>query len=776
MTAVVALGNNILVFYSDCLYSYNHLLTRSAPDFKVPFPLYSTDLLTINQDLLLCTPSQNIIAIYQLSLNPYDFTHIEPTLLAEWLIPEEYKISVACWASDSLQHVLLGTRDGAIFRLDLDNPGNLSFVKIDGCLQFQSATVLSIAAAPCAGGYYAIGYASGLVRICQNEVGSNPGNLKTIHIIQLDKNIQALSWHYSCKDKTSQSLALLRHGSDRLQIYTVNVDSSSVAPKKIRNVPLPHGQSIPSQCSRFLQWSKSGKVSRVSDYGIVVSDVRTKKVVSRSIPLPPPVISIDISSPKGKAWTIDSAGNLSCFNLIDGSQLGSVSLDFFHKGAEDDTAILDSPIVYIHKPLQVNAVVYKNKRAHKSPTTPLSAAELVSPKQSPNVLHQAPPTPTGSPKILEIGQSVTVPPQLTTTPVKLSLKPVKAVVDSLFPSVMKTLTRMPGQLAVPDFIPSLSSREQYTLSALFGSNFSTSLCLSGIRDILEYLILKCPESPKTIIFSMLLSKIALPQLFQNKSNLLDEKRFNSKFFFTLLSIKSASPKDRSPDLEYCDMSVVKIIEDLLRVDDESDLVADDLHFICGYLVSQGLYSEARKLYEQFHFYLEAFVVALLGNIAFIPTLYNWTLYLRTNRDTFNNSVDSKYNFLCYLESIVRSLSMSTSFTSPTVEYTPNHNETHYSFISDQSSQTKITNGTSSADESSIFSPDFDDFDNSTNTNFTIPMTPRSTTSSINSEHTPSVSYHQKLQRTPSSIEAPAMSAYRKIKIMSRKAKGYSIKN
>ena len=792
MTAVVALCNNILVFDSNCLYVYNHSLAQPTPDSKFPFPLHSTDLLAVNQNLLLCTPSQNIISIYQFEFNHHDSTLNTPTLIAEWVIPEEYKISVACWASNTQQHVLLGTRDGAIFRLDLDNPGNLSFINIDGCLQFQSATVSSIAAAPCADGYYAIGYASGLVRICQDDPcpnntfsvnNNNSNNLKTIHTIQLHRNIQALSWHYSCKDKTSQSLALLQHGSDRLQVYTVNVESGSVAPKKIRDVPLPHGQSIPSQCSRFLQWSKSGNVSRVSDHGIVVSDVRTKKVMSRSISLPPPVISIDINSPKGKAWTVDSAGVLRCFNLIDGSLQCSVYLDFFDDGTDKNATILDSPIVYIHRPLHVNAVVYKNKRALKSPSTPPSAvaaevAMLASPEQqSKAALNQAPPTPKQSPKLLASRQTVTVPSRPSTTLVKLSLKPVKAVVDSLFPSVMKTLSRMPEKQTVPEFIPSLSSKEQYAISALFGGNFSTSLCLSGIRDIIRSLTFKYPESPKSSIFSMLLGEVALPQFFQTISNLPGEKRFDSKFVFTLLSIKSVRPKDESENPEYCDMSVVTIIEDLLRQDDKSEFVAEDLHLICGYLVSQGLYSEARKIYELFDFYLEAFVVSLLGKIAFIPTLHSWTVHLRTERNHFNNTVDSKNNLSRYLNNVVHNLSATPSFfSSSTIAWSPNNDEAYYSIVSDRSVSTKMSSDVGNTDEASIFFPGYDDNQNaSSSTIATIPATPRSTASSINAETPQSVSY-RKLQRTPSSVEAPAMSVFRKMKIMPHSSKSYSIKS
>jgi hypothetical protein len=786
MTAVVALRNNILVFDSNYLYVYNHSLVQPNPDSKFSFPLHSTDLLAVNQNLLLCTPSQNIIAIYQFEFNPHDFTLNNPTLIAEWVIPEEYKISVACWASNTQQHVLLGTRDGAIFRLDLDNPGNLSFINIDGCLQFQSATVSSIAAAPCADGYYAIGYASGLVRICQDDPCSNntfsatnnnnSNNLKTIHTIQLNRNIQALSWHYSCKNKTSQSLALLRHGSDRLQVYTVNVESGSVAPKKIRDVPLPHGQSIPSQCSRFLQWSKSGKVSRVSDHGIVVSDVRTKKVISRSILLPPPVISIDVSSPKGKAWTVDSAGILSCFNLIDGSLQCSIHLDFFDDGTDKNTTILDSPIVYIHKPLHVNALVYKNKKALKSPTTPSSTVLARPEQQSKPALNYAPPTPKESPKLWVSRQTVTVPSRTSTTPVKLSLKPVKAVVDSLFPSVMKTLSRMSEKQVVPEFIPSLSSKEQYAVSALFGGNFATSLCLSGIRDIVRSLTFRNPESPKSSIFSMLLGEVALPQFLQTISNLPGEKRFDSKFVFTLLSIKSVRPKNESPDPEYCDMSVVTIIEDLLRQDDESDFAAEDLHLICSYLVSQGLYSEARKIYELFDFYLEAFVVSLLGKIAFIPTLHSWTVHLRTESNLLSGTFDSKDNLSRYLNNIVHNLSVTPFFSSPTIACSPTNNDAYYSIVSDRFVSTKITPDVSNSDDASIFSPDYDDDQNTTSTTITtIPTTPRSTNSSINVETPQSMSY-QKLQRTPSSIEASAMPVFRKMKIMTHSSKSYSIKS
>lgn len=645
LTALVCLKNHILVFHSDTFYVYTESLKENpGTDLNnpgLPFPLHSLDLLAVNRNLLLCCPAPNTLAVYQFEAVDKD-TLKPPVVIAQWMIPEDTKISVACWAEShaGLDHVLLGTRDGAILRLDLQKPGVLLPVSIDGMPSLQSATVSNIAAAPCGNRFYAVGYASGLIAIYQDLFENG---LKTIHCIDTPKKVLALSWHYSAKNMACQSLATLRAGSDRLHIYTVDVSSSATPPRKIRDIALPSGQSIPSICSKFLQWSKSGKVVRVSDSGLIVSDVRTKKVITRSISLPPPVVTLDVKSSKGKVWAVDCEGCLASYNLMDGSLIDSTTLPFYLE-LQESAAILDSPVVFIHRPTQVNAVTYKNKRALKSPLT-----ETHNQSPSPTLVSKTH-RPTFSVSSA-ISNTSTLPGNSSPTAsqtIQLSMLPVKAVVNSLFPLVLKTLSRMPQQ-DVPEFIPSLSTKEQYAISAIFGGVYNTSLCLGGIHDILSHNLYKDLGTFRSLVISLLLSEIPLNHLIATLSNLPGERTYSDRFVFTLLSIGSitggAQDSYSSSSLRTnCNLAVVNLVQDLVNTE---DLSMDDLHLICAYLVSIGYAIEARTIYLASSLFLEAFVVSLLGKFEFISVFCDWCSYLRTT--TLNP------NLLCYLMDICTNL-------------------------------------------------------------------------------------------------------------------------
>lgn len=676
-TALLSLKNHILVFHSDSLYIYLETLASSTDDdaadnnkpTTVDFPLHSLEPLTVIRNLLLCCPAPNTLAVFQFQPHVTSGALLPPSLVGEWFIPSHLRISVASWmflesscpTSDLLQHhALLGTRDGTILRLDMQHPGALVSVDIDGTPSpmFQQATISAIAAAPCGDGYYAVGYASGRIAIMQ-EVGSE---LKTTHIIETSQKVLALSWHYSSKDKATQSLATLRAGSDRLHIYTVSVAKDTTPPRKIRDIPLPRGESIPSMCSKFLQWSKSGKVTRVSDSGLVVSDVRTKKVSTCSIPLPPPVIALDVKSSKGKVWVIDSDGVLSSFNLLDGLLLQSTGLPF--SLMLESPTILDSPVIFFQRPAQVNAVVYKNKRALKSPTHESSSDHsptLASPtfskhNPSPNFSRPNRHKPSNSasscisassPLTAASPHQAHAPLNVYTSPTFYSaMTPDKATLHSLFTTVTKTLLEMPHQQPVPEFIPSLSTSDQYAISAIFGGVYSTALCLGGILEILQYSISQYPGSFKSLVFSLFLSDLSLAQLIATLAKLPDEKHYSDRFVFTLLSIASIAggPRDSpvssitstgvntSTQLRY-NLELVSLVQEMLNAQD--DLPSDDIHLICSYMVSLGYYLEARQIYLNSYFFLEAFVVSLIGKLEFLSVLHQWCLFLRANSQNPN---------------------------------------------------------------------------------------------------------------------------------------------
>lgn len=765
-TALVCLKNHILVFHADSLYVYSDTLTEqyapattnedeTSSDLSAespldssaahsnppllsaqPFPLYSLDLLAVNRNRLLCRTYADTLAVFQFDTDKENTSLLlSPVLTAEYPIPDEYKVSVACWDTEQ-QFALLGTRDGIVLRLDLHQPGVLQPLCKDGSSSVprQSATISSIAAAPCGDAIYAVGYASGLIDILQYS----PAGLRTLYSIQGVKKILTLSWHYSSKNKASQSLATLRAGSDRLHIYTVNVSDNAAPPRKIRDIPLPSGQSIPSICTKSLQWAKGGKVVRVSDSGLVVSDVRTKRVSTRSISLPPPVITLDLKSTRGKAWVIDSDSGLKAINLIDGAVIDSTTLPFSLALA---SPILDSPVVFIHKPLHIHEVTYKNKRAMRSPlcseysTSPSTDTTTGSANPSPSLvtsptrvvvaepLHK--PTNSISSSISTVSTLPTSSPH-TYKPIQLSMQPVKAMVNSLFPSVTKTLSRTSTQQTVPEFFPSLSSREQYALSAIFGGTYSTALCLGGIVDILQHAISKEPGSFKSLIFSLLLSDISINQLILTLGKLPGEKRYSDRFVFTLLSIGSI---DSTPDSEAasftsssiassqqqpsCNIAIINLVQDLISSCEE--MPSDDIHLVCAYMVSLGYYLEARQIFMNSNFFLEAFVVSLLGKVEFLSVFRQWCLHLRSN--------SSNPNLLNYLTEISLNIAgvprhSMTSTNSISFDDTLAEDQSFSSRqISSTYSLTKGTPRSNISDDVAIFSPELasEDFNSTTPT-------------------------------------------------------------
>lgn len=453
-----------MVIDCDSVYIYDD---ESLQELKrLEFPLFSAEFLLVNNSYLLCNPENNLLAVFEFNSATLDFE-----LVCEWLIPDDLKISVACWSLDNIAHILLGTRDGTIVQIDLTQPGQFQIID-----EQQSATVSSICPAPCGDGYYAIGHASGLVRICRYV----DGFLKNVYSLEIMKKVEKLSFHYSCKDKTNQSLALFHLGNDRLQVYNINM-IGNVPPRKIRDIPLPESQT--SAGYRFLRWSKSGKIVRVSSFGLVVSDVRTKKVVSRSIPFND-IRALEVRSSKGKGWVIHDK-KITLVNLLDGSVLNSVDLPLSMQEEDEEMAtILDSPVVYFFKPNQVNSVVYKNKRVMQ-----------ITPPPSPHCFPDYEP-------------------------------------NSLFPTVIENLSQVQSHTPVPEFYPSQLSKEQYLTSAIFGGSVSRSVSLAGMNDILRSL------DSENFIFSLYLSNVSMNQLLTNVMSLSNDAKYNQRFVFALLSISS----------------------------------------------------------------------------------------------------------------------------------------------------------------------------------------------------------------------------------------------
>lgn len=641
-TALVSLRNHVLVFHSDTLHVYSDTLQLVETCPAIHFPLHSVELLAVNQNLLLSFPSPSTIAIHNFDLDEKFGTLLPPSLVAQWSIPERHKISVACWAysqgpeSPVKEYALLGTRDGAILRLNLQARDKLEpiYINKSPSSAVQSATISSIAATPCGNGIYAVGYASGPIIIYQYE--ENEG-LKTLQSIAVSSKVLTLSWHYSSRNMASQSLAILVEGSDRLQVWTVDANIGGPAPRKIRDIPLPAGNSVPSMCPKFLQWSKGGKIIRVSDLGLIASDVRTKQVISLSINVPPPVVSLAVKSSKGKAWVMDGHNGLSCYNLMDGTLQAHINLPFLV--LRESTTIFDSPVVFLHRPTHVNKIIYKNKRALKGSFAESSLHEDNDNIKSPN---QGDSSQFPSPlNIVSRFEEPLSPKMILTThnpSSQISTLPIKDTTNSLFPSVLNSLSHLPSQHLVPEFLPSMMFQDQYVISALFGGVFDTSLCLEGINNILQYSIINNPNSFKSLIFSLFLNDMSLSQLISTLNKFPGEKKYSDRLVVTLLSIGSigsnlrdstttAGSEGSTDSTRFCNKSLVGVVQNLLQSSEENS--ADNIHLVCSYLVSMGYYLEARQIYINLSYFLEATVVSLLCKAELASVLKKWCMYLRS---------------------------------------------------------------------------------------------------------------------------------------------------
>lgn len=700
----------MLVFHSDSLFVYTETLAPVEP--SIPFPLHALDVLAVYRNLLLSCPSSSIFNVHQLQENKEGKLQ-PPELVASWTISDHHKVSNVCWASceESIK-IFLGTRDGTILRLDSNFPGLIAAVSINGAFpgSLQSATISCFAAAPCQDEIYAVGYASGPIVIYQDK-GATEG-LKTIHYIATPTKVLALAWHYSAKDKTIQNLAILREGSDRLQIWTVDVTPGSTPPRKIRDIPFPSGHSIPSICTKFVQWSKGGKVTRASDLGLVVSDVRAKKVVTRFIAVPPPVVSLVVNSAKGTAWVIDSDNGLSAFNLVDGEQLGTTKLPF--SVLQESAAILDSPVVFLHRPSQVTEVVYKNKRAIKSPLTPLSGRLDFIPERSELRLC----SPGREPATATYRSS--------SQPIHLSMVSVKGVINSLFPTVLKSLSRIPSNFLVPEFDSTKSTRAQYIISSLFGSVFSATDCYAGMNCILQQCVVKNPTSFKSIVFSLLLNDIHISQLASTLQTISNGKKYSDRLVVTLLSIGSLKGNQRDSAIiagssgnagneQLYSKELVELLHDLLGHPEE--VKPDEIHLVCSHLVSMGYHLEATQIYMIYLYFLEAIMVALLNKTEFSHILANWCRYLQTasnqTMNMFNYLSDVYTNVMVPQQQPIRRTSGSTLDGSSWIDGIQIANQlSTYSITSASSTSphSELSQGVlaiphSSVDEVMIFSPD-----------------------------------------------------------------------
>lgn len=658
--AIQPLLSHSLLYSDSALYLFKD---SNLNDYvRHDFPLFNSSIFTTFNNYLLCQPDQNHISIYEFDCNDPDQP---PAVYSSYLIPQNYKISVASWATYSSPdpvYIILGTRDGTLLRIDLNqqelipltlttkffpdlnatptpfspsnaylypaetpicdtycpstsvssSPSSSPFSPATPIVSTNMATVSSIAPAPCGRSAFAIGYAAGHISIIQLTSSSTFREIHKIPPSGTPNKIDALAWHYSSKNPSSQSLAALKHRSEKLVIWAVDIVPKTASFKKIREVSFPSSQKLPavscigtSSCSSgssFVQWSKSGKIVRVSSNGLLVSDVRTKNVTTETISIPGSVVAVNLRSNKGKAVVLSSQGLLYSCNLLEDQPLSSLPVPFSIKSDSscdefEDATILASPVVFL-QPVKVGQVT---QITIKQPDSP--------PKQ----------------------------------PLKInfSMAPVKATLQSLFPHVLKNLAKMPLQ-QVPEFLPSQLSVEQYIVCALFAGVFETTACLMGIRGILHHCVTTSSQARAAGLNPHLRHSVFRILLLQNLSHpVLSE----------MMQHVDNVPKPLLSALLSCNFSkdnahnVLPLFQSALK--DSNHL--SHLHLSAAYLYANSHSHDAQKLYLDANLYIEAVTISLLDpTLDVMYVLKEWLSNLKSTNS-------SNVNFTQYLSDLISNI-------------------------------------------------------------------------------------------------------------------------
>lgn len=612
-------------------------------------------------------------------------------------------------SSPPIPYALLGTRDGTVLRLDLSSPGILAPLPVvahtcspasSACspvsaaytsnpctpslakfisaspsppppqtqtqnassdpdkqpagLAYNQGTVSSIEAAPCGMGIYAIGYATGQISIVQLIAST----LRPIHQIPpptgSNKKITALAWHYSSKDLALQNLAVLKDGSDRLTIWTVDMFDSC---KKIREIPMPARHAAAPTCASFLQWSKSGKVVRACDAGFLISDVRTKKVTTRSVAVPGrPVMCLLVRSNRGRAWAINSAGAIMGYNLLDGgSQFEKHQLPFVPNPVDTGT-ILDSPVIFLQN---VRAGEITQVTITRSPR---SASAASSRRRNTNDSQASSTRPRFSPSD-RVGRESTSKnaPSLASddSSILLCMAPVKLAAGSLFPAVLKNLAKVARPQQVPEFHPSQLTVEQYVLCAVFGGVFNTTACLAGTAELLLRASAAMPvPSFRASVLALLLRGPDSPPAHAPLLALLAQTSQDPSRTLVAALLYASGLSGHHPDAAQQN-ALLPLFKDALLMDKDAPPHPDHVHLSCTHLYSLGFVKEARLLYMAAHYYLEALVISFLGHLDAVPVLKSWHWNLGSYDEKVVNA-----NQVRYLADVAYAVEQGAAYSAP----------------------------------------------------------------------------------------------------------------
>ncbi|KAA8917476.1 hypothetical protein TRICI_000342 [Trichomonascus ciferrii] len=606
---------------------------------SVRFQCFDSRSISANKKYLVSRSDRTTISVWKLDLhNKYhNNSDGSPIVnIGNWKLPDEAtQVSAVEWNVEDPKVLVLGTTEGEIVKINVEAPNKVAKVPFTSNMRLRSE-ITAIASAPCGKGVYAVGYATGELVLFQDA----SRGFKPIHNLKspIKYRIRNLSWHPTSKDCSRQSLAVLKGKGNMVSVWSVNLGNKCTL---IRHVGLPENHS-PTSKNYFLSWGPKGKIVRTSNMGIVTADVRSKPGIVESIDTPNKVLSMALDSAINKCWTYDKMGNLTFYNLNKGKTLTSTIVPFAAAPFEpnDVISIERSPVVHVRAIDigEVNQIMIKRSPERKKPTTSATSSQfgsdhfslrgsihynadddnssissksdssldsslsILAPLPRPDNQLSSPMSyytpPPGSPAEFS-GSEFSESPSSSTCSLAS-----EQTSNSLFSDILLKAPWNPNLIS--NYDPTECTADQFFLKEIFGS--------TSVHEILSRNI-KGKPCKRNLILSLFLRNLKPHEVSIYAKELDSDSSCYNNLSMVLLTIVNLTNGDTTPD----------ILLSLTTAFDRQ-FVIDELHFITAMLISLGMHNQARALYRDLEYHLEAIIVSMLGDLEWFSLFTEWVEY------------------------------------------------------------------------------------------------------------------------------------------------------
>lgn len=596
--------------------------------------------ISANRKYLVSRSDKTTISVWKLDLhNKYHNNGDGSPIvnIGNWKLPDDAtNISAVEWNVEDSKILVLGTTEGKIIKVNVEVPNKVAKVPFTSNMSLRSE-ITAIASAPCGKGVYAVGYASGELVLFQDA----SRGFKPIHNLKSPTKyrIRNLSWHPTSRDCSRQSLAVLKGKGNMVSVWSVNLGNKC---SLIRYVGLPEFHS-PLSKNCFLSWGPKGRIIRASNKGIVTADVRSKPGIIESTDTPNKVLSMAVDSATNKCWAYDKMGNLTFYNLNKGKTLTSTIVPFAAAPFEPNEiiSIESSPVVHVRAIDigEVNQIMIKRSPERKKPTASATSSQfgsdhfsmcgsihynaeddassissksdssldsslsILAPLPRPNNQLASPMSyytpPPGSPA--EFSDSEFSDSPFSSSTCSLASEQTS---NSLFADILLRAPWNPNLISTYD--PSECPSDQFFLREIFGS--------TSVHEILSRNI-KGKPCKRNLILSLFLRNLKPNEVSIYAKELDADSSCYNTLSMVLLTIVNLTNGDTTQD----------ILSSLTTAFDR-EFITDQLHFITAMLISLGMHDQARALYRDLDYYLEAIIVSMLGNLEWFSLFTQWVEY------------------------------------------------------------------------------------------------------------------------------------------------------